>query len=337
MRCRVIKTLSVNPFFNIAYEEKLFRAQRLSPANVLYLWRNSQNVVIGKNQNAYKECNLTKMWEHGVQLVRRKSGGGAVYQDLGNSIFTILSPNDRKKVNNEMLIESLKKLGVLNAEATGRNDICVNGKKISGAAFRQDDPAFLHHGTMLLNLNFSALKEYLTPNKAKLQSKGAASVESRVTNISNILNRLVSHWEWCHALEECFRHRYKYAYPTEFVKEEDFVNDPEIKAIMMERQSTDWIFGGPSEFTHHLETRFHWASVDVHIQSAHGLINNIVIYSDSLYPEMIDELVKTLTGLRYDRERVAAALGNLALANATSPFYPCIQDFSHWICAQLTE
>lgn len=170
---------------------------------VLFIWRNTKTIIIGKHQNPWKECRVQLLEADNVVLARRKSGGGCVYQDMGNSVFSFLNPiadfskEDYKTMNNSVLIESLTKIGVVGAEPTGRNDICVNGRKVSGSAYklslgRRDGSGrkALHHGTMLLDLDLKALEKYLSPNKAKLLSKGVDSVVSRVLNLKEVVPHL---------------------------------------------------------------------------------------------------------------------------------------------------
>lgn len=149
-------------------------------------------------------------------LARRKSGGGCVYQDLGNSVFSFFNPisdfskSDYKTMNNDILIQSLDKHGI-KAEPSGRNDICVDSKKVSGSAYKlslgkKDGSGrkSLHHGTMLIDLDLNALSKYLHPNKLKLISKGVDSVASRVVNLKE-LNADISHETWSDALAEAFK------------------------------------------------------------------------------------------------------------------------------------
>lgn len=167
---------------NLAYEDFLFYNDDLKYPTLM-LWRNSKNIVIGKHQNPWKECHLQKMNEDNIALSRRKSGGGAVYQDQGNTCFSFLIPIydktlplDSKNVNNKIILAALANLGV-DAELSGRNDITLNGKKFSGSAYEVDlggklkRKKALHHGTLLLDVNVTALWNYLNPDKAKLQSK----------------------------------------------------------------------------------------------------------------------------------------------------------------------
>ena len=159
--------------------------------HTLFLWRNEPTVVIGRCQNPWKECNVQAMQAKGVHLARRSSGGGAVYQDLGNTNFTFLSSTENfdKIRNSGIIIDALSKWG-LRATTSGRNDIVVGPDdaplKISGAAYKLSPPRALHHGTLLIDVDMGALSALLNPNKLKLQSKGVASVAARVTNLKKL-------------------------------------------------------------------------------------------------------------------------------------------------------
>ncbi|AYV78380.1 MAG: hypothetical protein Edafosvirus11_15 [Edafosvirus sp.] len=331
---RVLQTTSSNPFFNLSYEELMYRKHPCD-ATTLYLWRNSPNVVIGRHQNPYKECNLTNMQKDNVELVRRKSGGGTVYQDYGNAIFSIVSPGlmDNKHNNNKILLSALKTIGI-NAEATGRNDITVDGKKISGSAFRLERDLFLHHGTMLLNLNFQNLKKYVTPNKAKMESKGVSSVEARVSNVSDIVGRDVTYEEWCDALKKSFTDNYGVAIPTEYIKESDYKNNSELNNIMNERTSKDWRYGNNCDFKYKMETRFTWGTIDVNIEAEKGKITQIKIYSDCLNPAMIEDIQSTLLGVEFKHDAISKTLHKLADINKP-PVDEHIKEFLEWFVKNL--
>jgi lipoate-protein ligase A len=160
-------------------------------SSTLFLWRNRPCIVIGRWQNPWKECDHSKMQGKEVKLARRRSGGGAVYQDLGNTCFTFIHPipeggfaMDTKEINNKILLKALKNLGIT-AEVSGRNDILVDGFKVSGSAYKANlgMKRSLHHGTMLVDVNLDDLKTYLNPDKPKLESKGVDSVIKRVANL----------------------------------------------------------------------------------------------------------------------------------------------------------
>lgn len=213
-RVRILRSAQYSPFVNLAIEEAIFKehvgfaADRdMRGARTLLLWCNDPSVIIGRNQSAHRECRLQAMEEQGVNLVRRRSGGGAVYHDRGNAIFSFVSPEaGARATNNATLVAALARLGVA-ASASGRNDIEVMDpassgdpaslrKKVSGAAFRFEHDTLLHHGTMLLHVDMDALSRLLNPDRLKLESKAIKSVAGRVVNLRDMVPNIDrSVWE----------------------------------------------------------------------------------------------------------------------------------------------
>ncbi|KAJ1493655.1 hypothetical protein T484DRAFT_1610055 [Baffinella frigidus] len=275
-KIRVLVSATTDPFFNLATEEYLFRSGDVS-VNTLFLWRNEPTVVIGRCQNPWKECNMQAMDDKGVHLARRFSGGGAVYQDLGNTNFTFLSSmeNYNKERNSGIIMKGLEKFGV-KANTSGRNDIEVDGQKVSGAAYRLAPPRALHHGTLLINVEMTALAGLLNPNKLKLKSKGISSVTARVSNLQS-LNPAISHESLSSAVVDAFCAHY--ASPRlepEMLDASALQQEGKLAAVYAEIKDKMWRFGETPEFTHHIEGRFEsplpWGSIDVHIQSQKGEI-----------------------------------------------------------------
>ena len=170
------------PWMNLAYEtclmnyvEKKKKDKNLNCA-ILYLWQNDNTIVIGRNQNLWKECNISVVEKNNINIARRITGGGAVYHDKGNLNFSIILPKDyfNIDVTTNIIIFGLKKLGIY-AEKSGRNDILLNNRKISGNAYYRTDYVGLHHGTMLLSFQSNMISKCLTPNKYKLESKSIKS------------------------------------------------------------------------------------------------------------------------------------------------------------------
>lgn len=298
----VVVAESTNILFNLAMEEYIF--ERVEVTNpLLILCRNAPTIVIGKHQNFWKEGDMQRLEADGVELARRKSGGGAVYQDLGNSCFSFIHPDydagrtDFKTMNNQVLIDSLKTFGIGNAEASGRNDLVVDGKKVSGSAYKlkvgdPDGTGFLalHHGTMLLNLELGALSKYLTPNKKKLESKGIDSVVSRVMNLTEVAPE-IDHELFCTALTDEFAEKWA-PRPLNLtvLSEEHLRAIPELMEIYDGYSKWDWRFGSDPDFRHSLEHKFDWALVDVQIDVEGGKIVAGRVFSDCLVPAFIDAL-----------------------------------------------
>ena len=179
-----------DPAYNLALEE-VMTAQADAPFAML--WRNRPAVIIGRNQNACREFDSAYAREHGIAVVRRMTGGGAVYHDLGNlnySIFAFETDANKRYIDfapfAEPVLSALRALGV-NAEFSGRNDILVNGRKVSGSAKCVHDGRILFHGTLLFDVDFEAMAAVLTPPQAKIEAKGVSSVRARVANLNEIL------------------------------------------------------------------------------------------------------------------------------------------------------
>ena len=181
---------NTSPYYNLALERSLFDFVDEDTV-ILYLWQNSQTIVIGKNQNAYAECKVDEFIKDGGTLARRPSGGGAVYHDLGNLNFSIICKESIAKEHTYQRIvkEALGYFGIV-SEFNGRNDLTVDDKKFSGNAFYVKDDVLCQHGTILINSDFKELSKYLTPDISKLERNHVKSVESRVVNLSEISEQI---------------------------------------------------------------------------------------------------------------------------------------------------
>lgn len=299
--------------------------------HTLFLWRNSPTVVIGKHQNPFKECHLQKMEQDGVLLVRRKSGGGAVFQDLGNSCFTFLSSRRDYDVKRNMNIicNALKTFGV-NAEPTGRNDITVDNKKISGSAFKLAADRAFHHGTLLINVDKDGMEKYLNPNKAKLKSKGVESVRARVLNLQEV-NPQINHESLTAAIIQSFFATYQSSCTPEYLDKAKLETIDSLKRYFNEYQDWNWRYGQTPDFEHNLETRFDWGIMDVHFQSSGGKITAVKIFSDTLYPQLVDECQKALTGAPYSSSGILTALEKAKKALAGTNAEPLVNEFGQWL------
>ncbi|KAI8908838.1 hypothetical protein DFJ77DRAFT_433924, partial [Powellomyces hirtus] len=252
-----------DPWINLAFEEwlVLFRKPQ-SAEDVLYLWRNTKCVVVGRNQNPWKECHLQLMKEEEVPLVRRRSGGGTVYHDIGNTNYTIIMPRDSfdRRTNAELVCRGMHQLDIP-ASVNERHDIVVDGKKVSGSAYKLVNTRAYHHGTMLIDADLKALGRYLRPPPKNLVGKGVESVRSTVARIRDY-SYTVDHLSFCEAVADQFRraHNAEYRPPIELT--EAYMNEyPKIREYYDEIRTWDWIYGQTPDFTHRLQKQFVWADV----------------------------------------------------------------------------
>ena len=189
-RLLVCRAGGTDPYENLALEEALLN--RVGEGElILYLWQNERTVVIGKNQNPWKECRTALLAEEGGHLARRLSGGGAVFHDLGNQNFTFLMPAQDYDLPRQLTViqRACRSLGIP-AERSGRNDLLADGRKFSGNAFYKHNGKAYHHGTLMVDVDLDRVQRYLSPSKAKLAAKGVESVRSRVVNLREFVPTL---------------------------------------------------------------------------------------------------------------------------------------------------
>jgi len=342
MKLRILKSAVTNPWFNLATEDWIFNT--LNPdSHTLFLWRNSETVVIGRSQNPWVECKIDKMEADDVFLARRQSGGGAVFHDLGNTNFTFLSPKADydQDANFTIIVNALKKLGI-DAEQSGRNDMQVGDKKISGSAFKHASDRSFHHGTLLVNANMQKLGDYLNPHPLKLQAKGIKSVRSRVANLVEF-NEDINHETLSDAIIEAFCEYYQdtdyddtdysRTVPVEELDRDTLAKEPSLNAYYEQMADWNWRFGKTPQFSHHIETRFDWGIIDLHMDVQQAVITDVVIFSDALNVELIDLLKQTLMGTKYNRSEVKAKLAELA--NSQPELSAQVSDFGKWLVGEM--
>ncbi len=342
MKLRILKSAVTNPWFNLATEDWIFNT--LDPeSHTLFLWRNSETVVIGRSQNPWVECKIDKMEADEVFLARRQSGGGAVFHDLGNTNFTFLSPKADydQDANFTIIVNALKKLGI-DAEQSGRNDMQVGDKKISGSAFKHASDRSFHHGTLLVNANMQKLGDYLNPHPLKLQAKGIKSVRSRVANLVEF-NEDINHETLSDAIIEAFCEYYQdtddgdtdYSgtVPVEELDRDTLAKEPSLNAYYEQMADWNWRFGKTPEFTHHIETRFDWGMMDMHLDVTQAQISEVIIFSDALNVELIDALKAALTGAKYSQDGITARLDTLAKAHPE--FAAQVSDVKEWMIGEV--
>lgn len=300
---KYIENLSNNPWYNLAFEEYCFKYLPKDEDYVI-LWINSPAIIVGKNQNTLEEINQEYVRDHGIKIVRRITGGGAVYHDLGNLNFSIITTVhgevkiDFRKINIPML-KSLEMLGI-NAEFSGRNDLTLDGKKFSGIAQSVKKNRVLNHGTILFDTDLTVLSGALKVKKDKIESKGVKSVKSRVTNIRPHLKEDVDMLAFKDLLlKNIFA--LEGLEPREYKLSED--QKEEINKLYEEKYNTwDWNYGESPQFDYKNYKRFPFGSIDVRLQIKNGVIDDVKIYGDFFGTEDVSLLQDKLKGNKYDRK-----------------------------------
>lgn len=233
MEFRYIIATSTNPYENLALEQYLFQFAKEDFA-ILYLWQNQNTIVIGKNQNAYSECKVKEFLESGGRIARRKSGGGAVFHDLGNLNFSIITKScDYEKVKYKDIIIAALHFFKVDAEFNGRNDLVIDNRKFSGNAFYDNGDICCQHGTILIDADVTKMEYYLTPDVSKLERNHVSSVSSRVLNLKE-MNQNIN----VHSMQKAM------ISATSAGKLDVVINDEELKDGVKSLSDENWIFGG---------------------------------------------------------------------------------------------
>ena len=303
----------VDPHRNLALESALM--DRIQTGDMcLYLWQNKHTVVIGRNQNAWKECRCELLQAEGGTLARRPSGGGAVYHDLGNLNFTFAASPERYDLNRQlgMILDALAIAGI-RAEFTGRNDITIDGRKFSGNAFKHSKNCSLQHGTLLVNADMSKLSRYLRPSESKLKAKGVDSVRSRVCNLTEYAPDLTIA-SLKSMLETVFRATVG---GCDIIRPDEL----DVSAYHSLYSTWDWNYGETPRFDVSMETRFPWGGVELMLSLENGLVKSAAVYTDSMDENFSEKLQGALIGAEY----------GLSLADRLA-FVP---DMQAWLAAEL--
>lgn len=293
-----------NPYENIALEEYLLQNVEKGEC-ILYLWQNQKTVVIGRNQNAYRECLPGKLEEDGGFLARRLSGGGAVYHDLGNLNVTFLARAEDFSVERQtdVILEAVRDCGI-SAERNGRNDLVAGGRKFSGHAFFRSGGKCCQHGTILVCSDMAAMSGYLKVSPEKLKSKGVESVRSRVGNLAEACPGLAVEEVGSRLVESFCR-----IYGGEAVS---LNPDPGAYAERIRFFSSwEWNYGRKIPFTCRVEGRFPWGGVELQLEVNEGAIKNAVFYSDGLDPDFLEVLEQAVRGLRFEQSAISGRFAQI--------------------------
>ncbi len=330
MRLNLVETACTNPYGNLALERYLLESVQADQV-ILYLWQNSNTVVIGRNQSALAECRIQELTAAGGHLARRLSGGGAVYHDLGNLNFTFLAPTDLfdEEKQTEVVLRAVRRLGIA-AQRTGRNDLVTEGGKFSGHAYYHRRGQSYHHGTLLISADADKMAAYLNPSPLKLAAKGVKSVKSRVCNLTDLKPGL-SIAEAARAMAAAFDEVYKASAKPLAIPASAQATIEDYRA---EFASDRWILKDEQPCGHSREARFEWGCVRVDWDEEDGAITRAALYSDGLDADFLDAMPRALDGCPLSQDAIAAALGSLATDTPESPKQhkqACARDISKLI------
>ncbi|KKF50491.1 lipoate--protein ligase [Streptococcus uberis] len=305
---KYIVNKSNNPAYNIALEAYAFR-ELLSEDEIFILWINEPAIIIGKHQNTIQEINKEYIDAHGIHVARRLSGGGAVYHDLNNLNYTIISNKSEEgafdfKTFSQPVIETLADLGV-KAEFTGRNDLEINGKKFCGNAQAYYKGRMMHHGCLLFDVDMTVLGDALKVSKDKIESKGIKSVRARVTNIIDELPEKITVNEFSDKILA----KMKETYPdmTEYVLSEDELAKIQ-KSADEQFGNWDWVYGKAPEYTIERNVRYPAGKINTFANVEKSIIKNIKIYGDFFGIKDVQDIEELLVGTRYENKDVLEKL-----------------------------
>jgi lipoate-protein ligase A len=300
----VIDTKQTDPNHNLALEEYLLRSVQPGQC-ILYLWQNQHTVVIGRNQHAANECRIQALEADGGHLVRRLSGGGAVYHDLGNLNFTIALRHEDYDVEKqtEVILKAVQLLGI-HAEKTGRNDLTVDGGKFSGHSYYRTGDQCFHNGTIMVNVDLSPLERYLNVSPLKLKAKGVKSVRSRVANLRDFQPDLT-----IDALKGALAIAFGQVYGLPVTRLEEKDLDQEAIAAGQRRfADPDWVYGQEKPMGVSREDRFDWGILRLDYDVADGVLTQAALWSDGLDADFLSRVPDLLAGCPLEREALERRL-----------------------------
>ena len=317
MKLSYLDLTTTDPDVNLATEQYVFDSLPRDRAWFM-LWQNDNAIIIGKHQNTFAEINEPYVREHGIRVVRRLSGGGAVYHDLGNLNFTFAASPEVYDLQRQLnvVIEALTPLGI-RAQFSGRNDIiALDGRKFSCNAFKHTKTCSMQHGTLLVHVDMEKLGRYLNPPMEKMKAKGVDSVRARVCNLCEFRPDLT-----VDMLRESLVKSFLASYgEARLLDQKDF----DIEALRARNAGWDWNYGQTPEFDLSLERRFPWGGLELMLKLKQGEVSRVKAYSDAMDAEIADRIERSLRGLPYGAGLAAALKGQ-----------PGLEDVADWLEEEL--
>ena len=311
-----IKHPNTNAYFNLAAEEHVLRN---FSDDAFMLWRNEPAVIVGKHQNTLGEINLDYIRDSKIKVVRRLSGGGAVFHDMGNLNFTFIMNGEEGNLVDfrkftKPILDVLLKLGI-EAKFEGRNDLTIEGKKFSGNAEHVYKKRVLHHGTLLFSSQMADLSEALKINPLKYRDKAVKSVRSRVTNISDHLHEPLEVMEFRDLIMDHIREMYPDAVAYDY-SQDDLQT---INNLVDNKYSTwEWNFGYSPQYDLQRGIKTEGGHIEFHLNVEKGTIRDIKIYGDFFNKKDVAELELLLKGCSHELEAVTQRLSSIDLGDYCS-------------------
>lgn len=323
-----IESNQTDPYYNLGLEEYLLDHVEDNQV-ILYLWQNRHTVVIGKNQNSWKECKIRELEADGGFLVRRLSGGGAVFHDMGNLNFTFLVPSKDYDLDKqlEVILSAVRMLG-LDAVKSGRNDITIHGMKFSGNAFYERKGKSYHHGTLMVNVVKEDMLKYLNVDQEKLKSKSVDSVKARVTNLSEFYPGLTIE-QLKEKLIKAFGQVYQMT-PRKL----DLCDLPKQSIKEREKRFASWDFkyGKKIQFQFEASKRFQWGDICIQLKVESGKIKDALVFSDAMNQKLISEIEPMFLNLTFDQMAIINSLNQLTSTDENEAVM--ISDIKNFISEQ---
>ncbi|MFD1926852.1 lipoate--protein ligase [Sporosarcina siberiensis] len=303
-----------DPQINLAIEEYALRTMDIEKDSYLLFYINAPSIIIGKNQNTIEEIDTEYVDSNGIKVVRRLSGGGAVYHDLGNLNYSFITKDDGESFRNfkkftEPVVKALAGIGVT-AELIGRNDILVEGRKISGNAQFSTNGRMFSHGTLMFDTAIEEVVSALKVRKDKIESKGIKSIRSRVANITEFLEQPMTIEEFrLEVLSSIFE-------GEENIQYVEFTDDDWIKIHELSKEryaNWDWNYGKSPKFNMQHSHRFPVGGIDVRLQVNKGIIEDVAIFGDFFGVGNVAIVEDSLKNIKYDRQSIAQAIAPIDL------------------------
>ncbi len=276
---------SNNPYENIAIEAAIFKQKE----EALYLWINQPSIIMGRNQDACKEYNPEVLKRKNILPVRRLTGGGCVYHDFGNLNFSFFGKELNKDKWLQIIKDALETFGI-HANTSGRNDLLVDGYKVSGTAYLQEDDWYVFHGTLMVDVNIEELVSVLQVSHLKYEGKGIDSIRSRVKNLCDFSNEITVSSLQCAIIDA-----YKKKFPD--AEYRNISKDEKQYQILV---SKDWIYSS-NDFSLVIEKKVGNAIVQLHLFVENNKINHIKVYTDSLYIDLCGIIQNKLLNMEYSK------------------------------------